>query len=258
MYFYFYDKFTQDPKYEVVLTNVETKLIDLGINGRIEKLSIFKNARELIEDGIKKGAHTVVAVGDDKTFANVVNIVAPFDVTLGFIPIVEGSRFAEVLGMPVGEEACLTLSRRLYEAVDLGQVDDMYFLGSLTLPPHKNLQMKCDDMYSVATTAETNEVRIVNLGEIVGVDEIRLGAGTDGRIDLMISPVVENGLFRRGKKQGDYKESVFPAEKIAIDAGAENLALSADGAFTVTTPCDVVAAPGALKVIVGRERLLKS
>lgn len=253
MHFYFYDKFTAEKEYEPELTKIETRLIELGINGRVEKLSIFKNARELVEDGIKKGAHTVVAVGDDATFASLVNIVAPYDVALGFIPVVEGSRFAEVLGMPVGEEACTTLSRRLHTTVDVGKVHDYYFLGSLELPSHRQLSIRCDGMYSVKTTAEMNRVRIMNLGDILGEEQPRLTNAVDGWLELVVSPGIETGVFRK-KRQRKGNESVFPVKKVEVKAGSETLALNADGVTTINTPCTVEAVPDALKLIVGRDR----
>ena len=62
MYFYFYDTFVSDKKNEQLLGKIENRLIELGINGRTEKLTVLKNMKELIEDAIKKGAHTIVAV----------------------------------------------------------------------------------------------------------------------------------------------------------------------------------------------------
>ncbi|MFH1426477.1 MAG: diacylglycerol kinase family protein [Candidatus Kerfeldbacteria bacterium] len=258
MYFYFYDKFTADKQYEQVLTLIETRLIELGINGRVEKLSIFKNARELIEDGIKKGAHTVVAVGDDRTFATLVNIVAPYDVTLGYIPMIEGSRFAEVLGIPTGEEACTTLSRRLFTTTDLGKVNDYYFLGSVELPSHTNLKITCDKQYTVQTTSDTNRVRVMNMGDILGEGAPRLAYASDGKLELVISPVVEGGMLRRKKKHSGVKESVFPVTHIDVDADGETLSVNADGVSTINTPCEIDVVTRSQKIIVGKDRQIES
>ncbi len=256
MYFYFYDKFTQDPKFEATLTKIETRLIDLGINGRVEKLSMFKNAQELIEDAIKKGAHTVVAVGDDTTFASVVNIVATHDVTLGYIPLVSGSRFAEVLGIPEAEEACNVLSKRLCETVDLGCCNDSYFLGSMSVPEPSKLKLRCDDKYSIQTTEETTILRILNWGDILGGESVRFSRVTDGKIDVVISPAVSSGLLkRRSAKQS--LESVFPVESIHISSTTEDTVhLTADNVLQFNTPCEVEVRPEMQKVIVGKDRQL--
>ena len=47
MYFYFYDTFVSDKKNEQLLGKIENRLIELGINGRTEKLTVLKNMKEL-------------------------------------------------------------------------------------------------------------------------------------------------------------------------------------------------------------------
>jgi len=257
MYFYFYDKFTQDKQYEVELTRIETRLIELGINGRVEKLSIFKNAKELIEDGIKKGAHTVVAVGDDSTFATVVSIVAAYDVSVGFIPLIQESRFAEVLGIPFGQEAANVLSQRLVQDVDLGRIQDHHFLGTLYASEPSQLELKCDAQYTISTTEDTTELRIMNCGDIIG-EEMRLMPAADGRIDIVVSPVVEEGMLRKKKVRQNEKESIFPVKHVEISSGSESVTLSADGVENFTTPCEVDVVPSAMKLIVGRDRKLRT
>lgn len=257
MYFYFYDQFVQEKQYEVALTKIETRLIDLGINGRIEKLAMFKNTRELIEDGIKKGAHTVVAVGDDKTFATLVDIVAPFDITLGFIPLSEHSRFAEILGIPTGATACPVLSQRLTTQADLGVVNKSYFLGALSFPAHTRLRLRCDDAYTVSTTHATNDLFVMNLGRIFDeqnhLGPLRVASVDDGKLEVVILPYIERGFLRHRRSQGG--ESVFFVEHLRIEGCDEKeVQLRADAVIKAATPCEVSLAPHALKLIVGRDR----
>lgn len=262
MYFYFYDKFVQDKKYEVVLTKIETRLIELGINGRIEKLSLFKNIRELIADGIKKGAHTIVAVGNDRTLSTVVNIVAPYtDVSLGYIPVAEGTHFAKVLGISAGDKACDVLSKRLYKKFDLGRIKDFYFLGSLELPTHTRLELQCDDSYTVSATQQTNELFILNMGRVVGADvdlaNLRLAASDDSRLEVVIAPLARRKFFSRRAKYA-YPESVFRVKNLEIKMkNGETAEISADQIAKFQTPCAVAVEPKALKMIVGKERLVK-
>lgn len=255
MYFYFYDKFTQDKQHELELTRIETRLIELGINGRVEKLSIFKNAKELIQDGVKKGAHTVVAVGDDRTFATVLNIIANEEVAIGFIPMVQDSRFARLLGVPFGQEACAVLSKRLTEVVDLGHVQDFHFLGTLYAEKPAALQLRCDDQYTISTTEQTTELRIINCGDVLG-DDYRLASAADGRLDIVVSPVVQEGMIRKKMVRQHEKESVFTVKEVEITSTGDSVALNADGVEQFNTPCTVSVVPDALKVIVGREREL--
>lgn len=253
MYLYFYDKFTQDKQYEPLLTSIETRLIDLGINGRIEKLSIFKNVKQVIEDGVKKGAHTVVAVGDDKTVATVLNVLVPFKgITLGFVPVVDGSRFAHVLGIPKGAEACAVLSKRLCETVDVGKVLDQYFLGSVRISDPERVELRCDDSFTLSARTETSEIQLLNLGDVWG-DSGRSCNVRDGRFELVVSPVVKGGLF---KKNGGGSESVVLVKKVEAKATGEPATLAADTVLQWHTPCTVEILPQALKLIVGRNRQL--
>ncbi|PIW36502.1 MAG: hypothetical protein COW24_04805 [Candidatus Kerfeldbacteria bacterium CG15_BIG_FIL_POST_REV_8_21_14_020_45_12] len=255
MYFYFYDKLTQDKQFESQLTTLETRLIDLGINGRVEKLSIFKNAKELIEDGIKKGAHTVIAVGDDHTFTTAVNVVAPYDVTFGFIPLAPGSRYAKLLGMPVAEAAVDVLSKRRTLEVDLGKIGDYYFFGALQLPAAAELRLQCDEQYTVSPTSQTNRISILNAGDVLTSSTPLLADPSDGRLSLNITPQVNGGLLSR-KTKTNGRASVFPAQRIDIDSTGETLKVSVENVFSVNTPCVAEIVPAQMKIIVGKGRLL--
>lgn len=258
MYFYFYDKFVQDKQHDAVVAAVESRLIELGINGRVEKLSIFKNVQELVADAVKKGATTVVAVGNDTTFTTVANIVAHHQVTLGFIPVVEGSRFAQVLGIPTGAGACDVLSKRLCETIDLGKVRDHYIVGCLRVLQPSGVTLRCDDQYTISTTAATTEVRIMNVGDVFDLPSPRIMNSTDGRLDVVIAPVVETGVLRKKKVRHEEKETVIPIEHLRVDVASGSVQLQVDNGVTITTPCEVTVVPQALTLIVGRDRLLRS
>src|SRR3989339_839914 len=100
MYLYIYDSFLNDKKYTDSLIKIEKRITDLGIKGKIARLSVLKNMKELITDGVKEGVHTVVAIGNAQTFAKVINIVADLDLTLGLIPIDNNNPIAKILGIP--------------------------------------------------------------------------------------------------------------------------------------------------------------
>jgi len=87
MYYYIYDNYLTDKKYEKELDKIKTRLLDLEIQGKHEKLTLLKSIDELVKDEIKRGATTVVAVGNDKTFLKLVDVIAQSGVTLGLIPV---------------------------------------------------------------------------------------------------------------------------------------------------------------------------
>ncbi len=255
MYFYFYDTFTKESAHAAELTKVETRLIELGVNGRVERLTIFKNAKELIEDGIKKGAHTVVAVGDDKTLATVIDIAARYDVSIGFIPMVHDSTFAQLLGIPYGEEACTTLSRRLIKTVDVGIVDNHYFLGGLTINNPSVARLLCDDEYTVLTTTDSSDLSILCAGDLT--EDLRTAASGDGRLEVIVTPTIAGGVLKRKRNRVDSDDSLFLVEKVKIESTGEPVTVSIDKTTTISTPCTVTIEPKGLKLIVGRSRTLR-
>ena len=106
MYYYVYDEFVQDPKFERDLALIETRLTDLGIAGKIARLALFRDPKELIRDEIRKGAKTIVAVGNDITLRRVIDAVGDSGVVIGVVPVgKDGNILSSILGIAVGVDA---------------------------------------------------------------------------------------------------------------------------------------------------------
>ncbi|PIY96673.1 MAG: hypothetical protein COY66_03710 [Candidatus Kerfeldbacteria bacterium CG_4_10_14_0_8_um_filter_42_10] len=255
MYFYLYDSFLNNKKYVSTLAKIENRLIDLGINGKIDKLSVLKSAQEAIEDSVKNGVDTIVAVGNDKTFAKIVPIVAKQNgLTLGFIPL-EDNVIAKFLGIPTGEKACDTLSSRLIERIDLGKANDFYFFSELNIPESEDLTLECNGgHFRINSVNHSNVIKICNLtyASLKGNFKSRkLCDPNDGLLEAIFTPA-STGLL--GKNQLDFnKRSVFPIRKIKIKSD-HSLSLVADGETVIKTPVIVQVVPKKLKLIVGKER----
>ena len=131
MYYYLYDSCLNQKKYNNLLAKVETRLTDLGINGKINYLSFLKNIEQILQEEIKRGVKTVVVVGNDRTFGQTLGTLAGLGVTIGLIPIDKSSQIAKFLGLPDGERACDTISSRIIKKIDLGQINNCYFFTSL-------------------------------------------------------------------------------------------------------------------------------
>jgi len=255
MHFYLYDSFLNNKKYESVLAKIENRLIDLGINGKIEKMSVLKSIKEVVEDNIKSGTDTIIAVGDDKTFAKIVPLVADQNgVTLGFIPVGENP-IGNILGIPPAEKACDVLSSRLIEKIDLGKVNNHYFFSTLRIPGSQPLTLECNGgHFRISSINQNDFVQICNL------TFIPLGSGSkqknicnpkDGLLEAIFTPIHTNIL---GKSRPDFnKMSIFPIKKIKIMSD-DSVSLVADGETVVKTPVTIEAVPKKLKLIVGKER----
>lgn len=249
MYLYIYDSFLADKKYSPLLAQIEARLLELGINGRIEKLTILKNLKEMVEDGIKKGAETLVVVGDDTTLGKVISYIAPFKkIILGYIPLGPKLKIPPLFGIPIGEKACDILSKRIIQKFDLGKVNEKYFLFSLNVANKENVKIECDGRYTIQAINPASSLKICNLGL---VNEGTFFNPGDGRLEAVV--MKENSgwrIFGASFK----KDSVFPFKKAKIKCETDCVPLVIDGGTIVKTPAEVSVVPKRLNIIVGKER----
>ena len=121
MNIFIYDSFLNQKKYDRLLARVETRITDLGLNGKISRLSPTRNVSETITNELKRGAKTIIAVGNNKTINQIINSLAGSQAPLGIIPIGEDNNdIAKSLGIESIEAACDILSARLLVKIDLG------------------------------------------------------------------------------------------------------------------------------------------
>lgn len=258
MYCYFYDKCTQDKKHEQTLARFENQLIERGIHGRVYQLTQFTDGRELVQKALNEGATTIIVVGTDASFVSAVNAVAPFDVTLGYIPLDQQSTIAPLLGLPIGDEACGIIAKRRIAHIDLLQAQDQYLLGSIRISQDHPARIVVDGDYTVRTMATDQWVGIVNAGTILGESPHIEEHAADGYGALIVEPQEEGGLFKKSSSASQLR-SRFLFKSIEVvplksDAGL----LLGDNGMQVTIPSTISIAPDALTVIVGPDRKLIS
>jgi len=259
MYYYIYDSFLKDKKYITELHRIEARLMDLGINGRIEKLTLLKSLREIVEEAVKKGATTIVAVGNDETVSKIISFLPNLSLTLGIIPLGENNSIANILGLPQGVAACDTLSARITEKIDLGKANNSYFIASLKIPAQKEIVIDCGN-YFISPLSDNGFINICNIDNLVKNQQDgaqhRRSNPKDGVLEAVIKETPPgHGLMSLFKKRDFTKDSVFPFKKIKIKCSKESLAVIADGQTTIKTPVTVEVAPKKLKVIVGKNRM---
>jgi len=254
MYYYLYDSFLSDKKYVQSLAKIENRLIDLGINGKVEKMSVLKSIKEVVEDNVKSGADTIIAVGNDKTFSKVFPIVAAqSNVTFGYIPIGNGT-IAKILGIPATEKACDVLSARIIEKIDIGKVNNHYFFSSVEVPQAKDVSLECNGgHFSISSINNADHIQICNLSytPINTEKHKNICNPKDGLLEVVFTPK-EKGAFGKDKFTTK-KQSVFPIRKIKIRSN-DTVSLTADGETVVKTPATVEVLNRKLSIIVGKER----
>ena len=248
MYLYLYDSFLNNKKYGNLIAKIETRLTDLGVGGKIFRLSPLRNTTELLNDEVKNGVKTVVVVGNDKSFTEIINVAAKLDVTLGIIPVGSGNSIAKMLGVNSPDEACNIIAARIIEKMDLGKANGVYFLSSISVTPGQ-VTIECENKFRLTPQAQ-DQVSICNLKPAYAQasNEGHFNP-RDGMLEVLVQST-NRGLFRNRAT----RQSVIPFKEIAIRS-RQPLPVITDGKKVLKTPVQVQIIPKKLKVIVGKNRM---
>lgn len=253
MYVYLYDHFLRQKKFESTLKEMETRLTDFGIAGKILRLQNFTNPEAIVEDEVQKGATVIVIVGNDSTFGHVLSRAAICNTAFGFLPVGPGNSIANVLGIPVGVESCVVLSRRRKVKLDVGWVSNRnrYFISQLHIPP-ANIEVEYDEKFRVISKNKKMELVVCNLQPFVWKDTKKkefIVHPQDGKLEAFLRPMEGRGIFRE-----KYEEpSIFPFEEMVV-SGDKPFIVNADGRSTKETSIIIKLAKKRVEMIVGKER----
>lgn len=247
-YTYIYADYLKAGKYVKMTRVIENRLTDLGISGRVHRLSQFKNLEEIIEEDTRRGAATVVIVGDDKMVESAISAIADLDVTLGIIPMGGGEdKIAKLLGIPEGAEACDVLSKRIIEHLDLGKINGKVFISRLAIFGQK-APIVCDHKYEIFSPG--GDIIIYNLN-LNPKDKDAAGVNPkDGQLEILVKPRVRIGFLKK-----NIAPSLFFAKELRMRSAAL-FSVFVDGKKNFYKDIDVEVVPMGLKVIVGRNRMI--
>lgn len=247
MYAYLYDAYLRSSKYDRLLAKIESRLYTLGLQGKTEKLTILKSMKELVESVIRRGADTIVAVGNDSTLNKLVNLLLHRDVLLGYIPIDGENVVARGLGIPNEIGACDILSTRIVQRLDVGRANTTYFLSHLAVEPSDELLIEGNEgKFVIEPDRGLHTVTFFNFGP-------RGSDPRDGKLELTIVPSSQNTKKSFFHKK-DITPSVLPIKTARIQCLARSVAAFADGQTVAKTPIMISVEPKALRMIVGKER----
>lgn len=233
------------------MSAIETRLTDFGIAGKIIRLQHLTNAGGVIEEEIRRGASTIVIVGNDKTFGSVLSRAAICDLPFGFLPIGGENSIAEVLGIPTGEQACDVLSRRRKVKLDVGWFNNRYFVSRLHIPP-SDIIVEYDEQFRVSSRNRKIELVVCNLQPYIWKHNGRRNIVVhpqDGKLEAFLRPVI--GKFILKEK---YEEpSIFPFEEMVVSS-RKPFSVEADGKISKETKITIKLSKKKIEMIVGRER----
>ncbi|MFH0856832.1 MAG: diacylglycerol kinase family protein [bacterium] len=239
-----------DKKYDRILAKIENRLANFEINGKITKLTKLRSIEENILEEIKNGAENIIVAGDDNTLLKIINIVADYDIVLGMIPLGEEIEIAKMLGMPYGEEACEILSSRKIEVIDLGKINNRYFLSNVKLGSN-NIEIICGESYKI-TPIVKSDIKICNIYNHSIAGKKKYFDPRDGFLEIVAThnQSFSDKLFKREKLE----ESVFPIKRAVIKA-EKSITIAVDKETILKTPLEITVAPKKLKIIVGKDRI---
>jgi len=251
MYIYLYDNFLRQKKYDSVVKIMETRLTDFGIAGKIIRLQNFTNAAAIVDEEMKRGASTIVIVGNDATFGRVLSMAATRDILFGFLPVGHGNTIAQVLGIPVGEEAADILSRRRKVKLDVGWFNNRYFVNQLYIPASE-IQVEYDEKFIVSVPRGKIELVVCNLQPFVWRDTKKKEYKVhpqDGKLEAFLRPVVKKGFFKKKLES----PSIFPFEEMIVKS-KKPFIVKADGRESKEIKIKIKLAKRRIQMVVGKER----
>lgn len=258
MYLYLYDYGLDAPRYRRPLARLETRLSDLGISGKISRLSPLKNLRELLRDEVASGVTTIVAVGNDTTVLQVITEILNLPpVSLGIIPFGAGPHeVATALGIPEGEAAADTVAARVLLPLDVGRANGFPFVSWLTVPSSRVRLAVDGRRFELAPTVGSYSVTLCNLRPLnyTGSAAPTSFNPHDGILEAYIQPTGGSGLFGRFGKRPASNSTLLPFRTLTL-LGDSSIQIITDGARVLKPPVEVEVLPGKLRVIVGRKRL---
>lgn len=251
MYVYLYDNLVRQSRYASVLKAIEIQLTDLGLSGKVLRLTNYHDARSIIEYELKRGAKTIVLVGDDTTLGNVISNAADIKCTFGYLPVGGDTVIADILGIPVGPEACTVLSRRRREYLDVAEVNNRYFIGQLHVPPAK-VQVVYDDRFKISA-GDLVEIYVCNIKPFrpkkLLVDAPHTVHPQDGRLEAFLQPLTRKRWWGYTTEEA----SIFPFNEMKV-VGSKSFVVESDGRVSKETKLVIRMADCKVDMIVGKQR----
>jgi len=255
-YAYIYDDFLSDRRYQDTLAALETRLASLGLAGHVGRLTLFRSVKDLVEHFVGQGAKTIVVVGNDQTLDKVLWFLPDLPVVLGYIPLAAPADIATLLNVPSGLDACQALGARLIETLDVGKLDDRYFLSEAVFERTRAC-LQVGDEYKLSLV-RGGTLAIRNLGAVTKHGAAAADA-RDGLLEAVMLPAEDADLASRiwrrwteppRETRITFRRGVIESDQ-PMEGHADKFAISGFR-FTVSI------VPKKLRVITGRGRLFEA
>ncbi len=251
---YVYDDFLSDRRFERDLGLIETELARHGIEGRIVRIALLKGSKDLIRDLVHDGVKNIVFVGNDRTLEKMMWFLPDLDVTVGYLPINGPAQVAELLGIPVGAASVGVLAARLVETLDVGKVNDRYFLTEVMLP-ETGAALEIEGRYRVSPSA-LGAIAVRNLGGSLEKGKVAPADPKDGLLEAVIQTRPDTKSQMPWNK-GPLQETHIPLSFGAIMSN-EPVSVFVDGQVIKGNHFVLSIIPKKLRIVTGRRRMFES
>lgn len=279
MYYYIVDpkEFSQK-SFERIQNKLYSSLSDYRISGETVRVSSLRTIPQLVEVAFAHSAKTIIAVGNDETLNDVINAVKGREVIIGFIPL-QDCEMGLMLGLRSIESACKTLALRRIALLDLGGVNNNYFLNRISFGLSADGQLanffnfsalrKIFNTPSFEVKFSANNSFSGKLSVIAGLilnsryheSPSALANPTDGVLDILLLPKLSRTTilkYRKDIAKGQFENipqaSLLHVNKMEITA-PEGMPLRVGNKVLAKTPATIEVLPRALKIIVGKGRV---
>ncbi len=248
-----------------------------------------EETNRLLKREIEANAKFVIIGGGDGTLSDVAGQLVHTEVAMGVLPLGTGNTFARSIGLPLKlEDACKTIASGWIENIDVGRVNDQYFLNSVALGLSAEIAGALDEnikrklgllswpivgLRILAThhplvlrvvaaektySVRTHQLLVVNGRYVAGpVTAAPTASLQDHTFDVFVLGGANRAsLFKtawhwlRGRHIYDPQARFFTTQKLRVESLRRPLKASVDGEINETTPLDLEILPGALRVVV--------
>lgn len=274
--------------FDRLLGEIYGYLTEYQISGEVHRVTRLRTVPDLVETALRSGAKTIVVIGDDQNFLQLVELLAPEnEVVLGYIPLVKDSDIARVLGVGDIEDASRAIARRRTERFDLGVINRSHFFTSLnfglvnrfTEPGKKAgaiksiglaaklrtmrpipVKVNVDDKYNLSVNVIAGSVVNVRPSNVCDSSDPEAVSAHDQRIDLLlVEKMSVKDIVKYGKHltSGCFehipRSTVVHGRRLTID-GPKNLNVKLGDVPLKYNHLDVAVSDNRIRVIVGKGR----
>lgn len=128
MYYYVFDSYLNDPKYEKQVQDINAILNSLTIQGERGRISPVRRLDDIMRDAASKNINTIIMIGNETSFAKAVEFALHYNFILGYVPVAPNDPFGHQLGIDSPHEAGRALMARRIEEIYPIQFNGDYFL----------------------------------------------------------------------------------------------------------------------------------